>query len=182
MPEVAVESLVCQRCGAPLEVGRGAAFVTCAHCGTPLRVVRSDSAAWTELAGELTERTDRIEAKVDRLDRRSELADLDRDWDRTRQSLMVRGKHGREKEPSVVGGVIAGAVGLAGAAFAATMSAGAGFPTIVKIGFPLVFAGVGLYAAYHNLSKADRWRREERRYRRRRAELSRAADLPDGDE
>ena len=177
MPEVAVESLLCHHCGAPLEVGRGAAFVTCAHCGTPLRVVRSDSAAWTELVGELTQRTDRIEAKVDRLDRRSALADLDRDWDRTRQSLMVRGKHGREKEPSVIGGVIAGAVGLGGAIFASAMSAGAGFPTIVKICFPLAFAAIGLYAAFNQLSKADRWRREERRYRRRRAELGSPTEL-----
>ncbi|NNJ26063.1 zinc ribbon domain-containing protein [Alienimonas chondri] len=181
MPEVAVESLLCQHCGAPLKVGRGAAFVTCAHCGASLRVVRSDSAAWTELAGELTERADRIEAKVDRLDRRTELADLDREWDRTRESLMVQGKHGHTSEPSVVGGVISGAVGLFGAAFALIVSAGAGFPAIIKIGFPIVFAGIGLFAAFSILSKADRWRREERRYRRRRAELLRPTQAAEDD-
>ncbi|QDT13991.1 alpha/beta hydrolase family protein [Alienimonas californiensis] len=167
MSEVALETLLCRRCGAPLQVGGEAKFVTCRHCGSSLRVERSESAAWTEL----TERTEQLEAKVERLDRRTERADLDREWDRTRQSLMVRGKGGRESEPSAVGGVIVLTVGVMGAVFAATMSAGAGFPTIVKLGFPALFAGVGLFTAANQFAKAAKWREAERRYRRRRAEL-----------
>ncbi|MFH5805690.1 hypothetical protein [Alienimonas sp. DA493] len=167
MSEVALETLLCRRCGAPLQVGPGAKFVTCGHCGSSLRVERSESAAWTEL----TERTERLEEKVERMDRRSELADLDREWERTRKSLMIRGKGVRESEPSVFGGVMVLAIGVVGAIFAASMGAQAGFPALVGIGFPLAFAGFGIFAAVSQFANAAKWREAERRYRRRRAEL-----------
>ena len=163
---MSAESVVCDHCGAPLEIDAGASYVVCGHCGSRLRVKRSASAAWTELAA----RTDRIEAKVDRLDRRAALAELDRKWERHRDSLTVRGKRGRESEPTVWRAVCYALVGVFGAVLAAAI-AGGGFPTTLKIGFPLLFAGVGLASGASTYLKAKRWREVRREYDRRRAEL-----------
>ena len=168
---------VCTHCGAPLEVDASARRVTCGHCGSHLEVKRTASAAWTELA----DRTDRIERTVDRLDRRAELAELDREWERTRRSLMVRGRGGAETEPSALGGVLAGAIGLGGAAFTALVTANSPFPGVMKWGVPLAFAAVGAFSAWNVLTKAAKWRRAEADYRRRRAELA-AGEEPAADD
>ena len=44
-PETAVkvDSVACNHCGAPLQVGSGTRFVTCAHCGSQLEVHRTGS-------------------------------------------------------------------------------------------------------------------------------------------
>lgn len=41
--------LDCASCGAPLEIGETARYVTCAHCGTSLSVIASGGAIWAEV-------------------------------------------------------------------------------------------------------------------------------------
>ena len=178
----ALESLLCQHCGAPLQIGPGAEYVTCTHCGTPLRVRRTDSAAWTEIAEDADpDRSDRrfpiggpaesLEARVDRLDRRAEAAALDRQWDRTRESFMVWGRHGVKYEPTKLRAAGVGGFGVFGGIVSAVMLSATGAPGAVAVGFPLLFAGVGLFGAFRTFQYAERLRQQERRYRRRRREL-----------
>ena len=162
-------AVVCDRCGAGLDVPPTANFAVCAHCGSRLRIKRSASAAWTELAAT----AGRIERAVNRLDRRAALADLDREWDRTRQSLMVRGKEGRESPPSRWGAAAFAAFAVAWAAFAGFVVGHFPFPAMIRVGFPLVGLVGGLAAAANVFHKAAQWEAAEADYRRRRADLER---------
>ena len=168
---VSSSAVVCDHCGAPLDVPPGVSFAVCAHCGSRLRVKRSASAAWTELA----ETAGRIEKTVDRLDRRTALADLDREWDRTRQSLLVRGKDGATSEPAVWKAAAVAVAAVAFAGFAAAFVRAAPFPRAVQVVFPLFPLVGGLFAAGTIYVKARKWEAAEADYRRRRAELERDA-------
>ena len=168
---VSSSAVVCDHCGAPLDVPPGTNFAVCAHCGSRLRIKRSASAAWTELA----DVAGRIEKTVDRLDRRAALADLDREWDRTRGELMVRGKHGRTSAPSKWGAVAFAAFAVAWAASASFIMSDAPAPAVIRVGFPLVGLIGGLAAAVSVYRKSAKWEAAEADYRRRRAELERDA-------
>ena len=162
------DAAACGRCGAAVAVGRRAAAVTCDRCGADLRVKRSTSGVWTEPTGP----PDRPPARPDRGAR---LAALDREWERERAALVVRGPGGREAEPSALRAALLAAVGLGGAAAALVMATGAGFPAVVRVGVPLLFAAVGVANAAGVLAKAVRWEAGRRRY-----EAGRAALADDG--
>ena len=164
---VSSSAVVCDHCGAPLDVPPGVNFAVCAHCGSRLRIERSATAAWTELA----ETAGRIEKTVDRLDRRAALADLDREWDRTRQELMVRGKDGDVSVPSKWTAALAGVWWM----FADFVVRDSPFPAAIRVGFPLVGLVGGLFGAVSIYRKSVRWTAAEADYRRRRAELERDA-------
>ena len=48
-----LESLNCNKCGAPLQVPAGVNHLTCNHCGTPLVVRRTESISYTEKLAEV---------------------------------------------------------------------------------------------------------------------------------
>lgn len=110
------QELLCDACGAPLEVGPKARFVTCGYCDARLRVKHSESAAWTEKVERiakkqktLEKRQRRMAAKQRRLERelavsklRDDLEELEREWDREREGYMVRQKSGALLPPDRV--------------------------------------------------------------------------------
>ena len=46
-------AVACNRCGAPLNVGEAARFVTCKHCDARLEIRQDDASAWTEVVGKI---------------------------------------------------------------------------------------------------------------------------------
>ena len=96
-----------------------------------------------------------------------ETAALDREWQQTRESLMVRGKGGAPAEPSVVRAALLALVGVGGAVFAWFTAANSDLPAAVVYGLPIAFAALGLYTAATTLTAAVRWHRAEADYRRR---------------
>ena len=63
-------ALLCQQCGAPLEVAEETKFVTCGSCGVHLRVRSEGGAHFTEELEELRDAISdaRLEARLDTLD------------------------------------------------------------------------------------------------------------------
>ena len=105
-------SLACGHCGAPLEVPDGTRFVTCGYCSSKLEVHRSGGAIYTEVLEALQKRTEEIAGDVEILKLQNELERIDREWQSTRESCMIRGKDGGLSEPSPVAGTIAGVIAI----------------------------------------------------------------------
>ena len=178
-----VERLVCNSCGAPLEVPPSANFVTCSHCSSHLRIHRSGSATFTEQLADLAEKTQELSERIDDLAAGSELAAIDREWQMERESLLIRDKHGNNHVPtkgsSLVGGVVITVFGCFWTAMAVgitSMAPSFGPFAIAKLVLPafgLLFVGLGIYNSVSTFNKADKYERAERRYRQRRSEADR---------
>ncbi len=182
-----LERLLCNSCGAPLEVPESANFVRCNHCSTQLAIRREDNVTFTEQLEELTEKTDALADRVDTLTSQNDIAALDREWELDRENYMVSNKHGVRRVPtaggSVAGGLVAAAFGTFWTVMAFGITSGApdggGF-SVIKVVFPLfglIFIGIGVVSAVASFDKASRYQNAERRYQARRSELqSKARD------
>ena len=176
----ALESLLCNSCGAPLKVPSSANYVTCNHCHTQLAVHRESGVSFTEAIDKLNQTTENLSEQVSRLAAQQELADLDRNWDRRRQDLMISDQDGRRHVPNSMGSTIGGIIVVCFGGFWTIMAfgissrspfGGAGlFPF-----FGLVFMAFGVYGIIHTNAKAAEYQRAETSYKRQRAKLKRKA-------
>ena len=118
-----------------------------------------------------SQRTERIEDQLSELSSRQEVEDLDRQWERERESYMISDKHGHRRVPtvagSVFGGIAAAVFGIVWTVMAANMGGG-GFAL-----FGLIFIVAGIGMSIYSYTKAQDYLAAQRRYRRRRAQASR---------
>jgi len=173
---MALESVACNNCGAPLQVPEEANYVTCVHCSTQLSVKRTGNARFTEAIDDLRE-------QVEKLTRQNELEALDREWALERESFMVSGKHGRRRLPTKTGSLIGGIVITVFGLFWTSMAAGitgtasnfggggiggafACFPL-----FGLLFVAAGIAISIYAYRKAHDYEQAHRRYQQRRREI-----------
>jgi DNA-directed RNA polymerase subunit RPC12/RpoP len=158
-------SLLCDNCGAPLDVPDTARYATCGHCGSRLAVQRNATAAWTEVAERIAGDTGRINEGVTLLTLQAELERLDREWEMQQGKVSRRGKDG--KPETAVGAFI----GLLVPLFVLYMIFGKGelAPTIVL----LAILAIGALAALRSGAIARILGSDltESDYQRRRAEL-----------
>ncbi len=162
----------CNSCGAPLQVPAGAKFVTCNHCSCQLAVKHTDSVTFTEQLGEISERTEQIAEDVAELKYRQELEDLDRQWERERESYMVSDKHGRRHVPSRAGGLIGAVVAVVFGIFWIKTTSHGGAPAMFPL-FGVLFIVVGIFVGIGSCSDANDYRKAEQAYRRKRAAVRR---------
>jgi LSD1 subclass zinc finger protein len=167
---VSLEELICNNCGAPLQVPRSANFVTCNHCRTQLAVRREATTSYTEALEQVSKQTQALTEQVKYLTYQNELSALDRQWETERQQYMVKDKHGHRHVPGEVSSIIAGgAMGIMGLVFlGVSASVGEGMPAFMGI---ILLVG-GVVAAVYGVSKAQAYRSAYRRYQSRRAALS----------
>lgn len=187
------DQLHCNRCGTELMVPSATNFVACGSCGTRLAVRRNGAAVYTEeIAGDQPVAAPAgrdggvdpvMQARLDELERETALNRLDREWDRTRESYMMHGKHGHRYTPTKFGAIAMTAVivvfGVFWTGMAASMMGGfggggpGGPPGIFGL-FPLfgvIFILFGIGMGVYTFSRADALEKEKRRYERRRREL-----------
>lgn len=172
-----LEKLVCNSCGAPLEVPSSANFVTCGHCSSRLQIRRTESATYTELLVDLAEKTDELSERIDDLVANSELTAIDSNWQMERESLMVRDKHGNSHAPtkgsSMAAGIIVTLFGCFWTVMAISITSAASSVGIANVAFPafgVIFIAFGIYNSMSNFKKAEKYGRAERRYRQQRSE------------
>lgn len=89
-----LQSMACGNCGAPLQMPAGVKFVTCNYCHSSLAVHRGESASYTEKIAELDARTETMAEDVARLRYESELARIDREWERESQNYFGETQRG----------------------------------------------------------------------------------------
>jgi len=100
-----IVALNCNRCGASLEVGAKAKFVTCAYCNAQLQIHHTSNAHFSEVLGEIQATTNKLSDDVAELKKHGELERLDREWESQRKRYMIQGKHGNYQLPTVIAGV-----------------------------------------------------------------------------
>lgn len=139
---------------------------------------RDAGVSFTESLEKLNETTENLKEQVSRLTNQQELADLERQWDRKRESLMISDKHGRKHVPnsasSTIGGmvvVVFGGIWTIGAISMASQSP-FGSAKLFPI-FGLAFIAFGIFGIIHTNTKAGEYQRAESDYRRKRAKLTR---------
>jgi hypothetical protein len=166
-----VESVNCNNCGAPLEVGAATRFVTCAHCGTRLAVKRTASSAFTETLDRLDQKTDVMARQLAELRHHAELERIDREWEQERQGFLTTDKQGNKHEPTAAGGIIGGLILIVFGLFFAVSSGSMGAPGL----FPcagLAFVGFGVFLLIAGPKRAREYEQAKEAYRRRRAAVT----------
>ncbi|MEP3482748.1 MAG: hypothetical protein ABJZ55_26120 [Fuerstiella sp.] len=175
------ESLICNSCGAPLDVPTSANFVSCNHCGTQLSINRSKGVTFTEQLARIEETTEALTDQLRELNSHQRLEALERDWQSRRMGFMLTGKKGRSYAPSKK---IALGSGLAVAGFgilwtimaiAITSSAPNFGPfAVAKVIFPLFglgFVAVAIFGAVKGYQMSEKLEHAEREYQQERQDL-----------
>jgi hypothetical protein len=169
-------NLICNHCGAPLEVTEGTNFVTCRFCSSRLAIEHSESAFYTRVIEAIEQQTNALSQDLETIKVQNEVERLDREWRMERERLCHRTKSGRLIEPTATdAGCMAFpqiAFGLAWFglfAFAAVASDHAmpGFFSIVG----LVIAIFGIVVLLSRTGKADHFESRRSAYDSRRARL-----------
>ncbi len=121
-----MDALICNQCGARLEVAPTTNYVTCARCNTVLEIKRTDSAAFTEALGpapqapaEETEspwphsrqvQTVRKFLAAEDVALEEELNRIDREWQAERERYLLTSEFGGKQVPDKRRGLFAGGV------------------------------------------------------------------------
>lgn len=98
----------CQGCGADLQLADGIRFLTCNFCGSRLEVVRDPTTTHTRLLDEIHRKTENMEGRLRVIELQNEIELLDRNWERYRESCLIRGKDGTLSEPSLAAAQVIG--------------------------------------------------------------------------
>lgn len=145
-------------------------FVTCNYCAAKLEVVHGESVTHTRQLDRIERTTTQLASNLKVIELQNEIERLDREWDRDREGMLVRGKHGSVSEPSAAGSLIGGVIAVVFGIFWVGVAASSGAPGLFPL-FGLVFIGVAIFSIISGTSKADRFRRTRGSYETRRAEL-----------
>jgi hypothetical protein len=120
-----MDALICNNCGARLEVAPTTRFVTCANCDTVLEIKRTDSTRYTDVMGPAAQpaavaeqaapparKSKPSRGMLDQADiaLEEELNTIDREWHIERDRYLMMSEFGGRKIPSKRRGVIAGIV------------------------------------------------------------------------
>jgi hypothetical protein len=166
-----IESVSCNNCGAPLDVGARTNFVTCGQCGSRLAIKRTESSLYTELLGKIDQKTDTMARHLAELRYHAELEKLDREWEQEKQGFLTTDKSGNKHEPTIASAILGGVICIGFGLFFAVVSSNIQAPFI----FPVVglgFAGFGVFLLIAGPSRAREYQRAQEAYRRRRDGLT----------
>ena len=162
--------MLCQGCGADLDVSDDVRFVKCDYCSAKLEVVRDESTVHTRVLETIAD-----DVKVIRL--QNELEQLDREWEAERESFMVSDQEGRRKIPtkggSAVGGIFIVIFGIVWIVFAASIGSGFGIVGSVLPIFGVVVVIAGAMSAMGSFSKAERYTGAEAKFQTQRTSILR---------
>jgi DNA-directed RNA polymerase subunit RPC12/RpoP len=170
------QPLVCNNCGAPLQVHSTTNFVTCMHCRSQLAIKRTDSSAYTEVLEGISTHTGRMSEDLETIRLQNELERVDREWQLTREKYMVQGNSGPEVPTilSSVGGCVFAAI-LAGifAYLTVASAVGRGLSYWVLIGGALVLLvlSLGFLGVFFGRRAVSRYTGAEQAYTAQRERL-----------
>jgi hypothetical protein len=158
-----VTKVCCQGCGADLQIDESIRYVTCNYCHTRLEVVHDQTVTHTRLLDKIERTTDRMASNLKVIELQNDLELLDRDWDRQRSSLMVRGKDGSISEPSSAGSVVGGVIMIGGGIFWMIMTSTAHVPAFFPL-IGLLFIGVAFFNMVTGAGKAAAFKTKQSQY------------------
>ena len=176
-----IVSLMCNHCGAPLEVSAKARFVTCGFCEAKLAVEHTGSSYSTAVLDDIKETTRQIAQDVADLKSNTAIQHLDAEWARTRAHHLVTRNNGSHALPTKGGAIAIGTIGVVFGLFWMTVAGGIvssasrmGAPRAIGL-FPLfglVFIAAAVFVAFSIFKKAEAYRRDLTEFQARRRDLT----------
>lgn len=136
-------------------------YVTCSFCSSRLSVRHSGTTHSTEVLNELRQNNDSLQQEVVSLKRRAEVEQLDRQWERKRQSFLRKGKRGDVSLPDETETVPGSLVAF-------------GFCIVLFFFSPPIAIFAGLLIGINMVAQANQkrdYQQAYRRYRRKRRDL-----------
>jgi hypothetical protein len=161
----------CQNCGASLEVGESTRYVTCQFCQTQLAVQNTGTAIFTELARDLTAKTQLMADELEELRIRNQILQLEQEWLVERDGLMLRTKRGRAVEPTFVSAWLTGLLLLVVAFFFGLVIHSPRDRGNSTAGLWVLPTFMGIWVIISGSLKASTFEKAVAAYRRRRREL-----------
>jgi hypothetical protein len=165
-----VTKVCCQGCGADLQVDESIRFVTCNYCNARLEVVHDTTVTHTRQLDKIERTTEQLAGNLKIIELQNDLERLDREWDNQRNGLLVRGKDGHISEPSSVGTIIAGIIGILFGIFWMGLTSSLNAPVFFPF-FGLVFIGVAIFGMINGTTKANAYQDGLRAYEVKRQRL-----------
>lgn len=167
---MALETLNCGNCGAPLRVPESAQFVTCNHCRSSLAIRRMDSVTLTERVTVTEDKLEKVESELAGLVHQNRISEEHRRWERERSRLLFKDKSGNLIVPTMGGGYFALLIGLGMAVFAGMNGFG---------GFSILPAAVGIIALIATGQKVSEYQLANWQHKNRLREINEdTADSP----
>ncbi len=160
----------CNHCGASLDIDEQTRFVTCSYCHSRLAVQHTGSATFTSVLDKIEQNTGQIADNLKVIELQNDLSQLDREWQNSRDELMVTGRRGSQNAPSTAGGLVSIFVGLIGGGVWTALAASIGAPSLVIL-FGIIFIVIGVAGGIVSLSKADQLETARAAYESRRQHL-----------
>lgn len=164
-------SVRCNSCGAPLETGAQARFVTCKFCNSQLEIKRTASSIFTEEISKIARNTEQMAENLEAIKLQNEIEMLDRESAVASVSEISR----KGARPGGALGLVFG-IFFALVAFGMAVTAGShGAPAL----FIFVVVGIGIFgliSAVVSFNKSCEVNVKQNDLRQRRDELTRKLD------
>lgn len=169
----------CQNCGASLEIGESTRFVTCTYCLSRLTIQHTGAAIFTELLGEIAQKTDRIASEMASLRIQTKIQQLERDWLLEREGMLNRSKDGTTSEPDELAAWITGlAIFLGAILFGITVvNAKGGDANVAAVGAAILTIASVITIVYGTV-KAREFEKAKDAYLQRRRDLEQDLTVP----
>lgn len=102
--EITTTPLLCNQCGASLNVAENTNFASCGYCNSKLKVHRSGGAVFSEVVEAIKERQDHTDNRVRILELENQILRLNQQWEMTKDRFMVHPKEGKPYLPDTKSG------------------------------------------------------------------------------
>lgn len=159
--------VTCDFCGAQIVVTPSTSEIACRRCERQLHTSQFESSNLANSFESLHEQNEALLEEVSRLKKRNQIADLDREWDRKKETFFVstkRGKRVPSRGRAIFGGIFGSAFSIAFASIG-----GASFPPLIGVG--AVLLAISIFSMLYELGKADSLESAQTKYRNRRRRL-----------
>lgn len=164
--------VTCEQCGASIRLGAPGRFVVCRYCGSTLEMIQAIARPSPPDTRPGPGRVADID-EVALLRLELELKRVEEEWERKRQSLLVRDDHGNAYEPDDPQGMILSIAAIGGGVLIPLFSG----LSLASSGLGLVVTVAGVFLMLHARSRASDFSRLRRHYSQERmrivAEISR---------
>jgi DNA-directed RNA polymerase subunit RPC12/RpoP len=151
--------VTCEQCGASIRLSTSIRFVTCRYCGSTLEMIQKVAKpSLSDTKPGPAEPASVDEIALLRLE--TELSRVEAEWERKRQSLLVRDENGNAYEPDDPQGILLSILTVAGGILIPVFT-GLSF---ASSGFGILLAVAGFVLLAHARSKASDFTRLRKHY------------------
>lgn len=163
-------SVLCNSCGAALEIESQSRYVTCQYCNTHLSIKKSESVVYSEVLDELRSNSQKTVEKLNLVSLQNELERIDREWLIDRQQYETDGKPPSNSGISLAGSILMGVLAIGFLIFWSSTTSEIGAPAF----FPLFgLAGIAfvIFGIINSSTKASNYTEAKTAYESKRAKL-----------